>query len=236
MRHALVIGSLVLGLSSAVGGAQEPPDLEFNPATGQVESVDVTDDAAHRIRHVADRGQGRNRTVTIVSADQGERPRIAIQGSGDSWVVWSAGTSPNGLFYAKRTLQTETWSGPVALSSPADDGRDPEIVSHGPGIWIAYEIRLGATRSLVVTGVIDTPEPMPCTTPIATTLFEGDLDLALHSAGEHLWATWVQNAESVGWSVRNPQTGQWSAPQLVPVVLPGIEAALSTVEAIVTQP
>ena len=68
-----------------------PPDLEFNPVSGYVESVDIDSDSNDRVRYVEDEGQGERGSATLVpaasAAASAADPRIAIDTNSDTWVV-----------------------------------------------------------------------------------------------------------------------------------------------------
>jgi hypothetical protein len=242
MRHtSCCFGSALLSLQFLFGAdaaalAQELPDLERNPVSTFLESVDVTNDSAHQIRHVIDPGHGHARTVTLVSTVAGTGPHVAIETDGDSWVVWGDGATPGHLFYAKRTYSTGSWSAPMALSTSTDDSANPEIVQQGNAIRIAYDIRNGSAHTVVATGVLDTPEPIPPVDPITTVLYTGDVDIALESLSGHLWVSWADSASQVGWSESSSATGLWDLPQYESYGLGGTAVAREAIRTIVTAP
>jgi hypothetical protein len=223
----------VAGLASAPGPAQESPDLELNPVTGYVESVDTASGSGNRVRHVIDQGPGQQRILTLVSSGAGLRPRITIDPDGNSWVIWGVDGSTDGVAYAKRANSTGAWSGEVAVSDPEDDSRSPEIVAHGGAIWLAYEIDDGSTVSIVVASVIDSPEPIPQITPLGSTSYSGNLDLMLHSEDGHLWLSWVDSSTEVGWSEFDAASETWGFEEFESYSGTTVEAARDEIRALV---
>jgi hypothetical protein len=223
---------LVIVIGEPVFGS-EPPDLELNPVTRFVESVDTVANADERVRHVDDAGQGGSRTVSLISAGTGANPRIAITPSGTSWVVWWHDAAIDEIRFSHRDPTTKLWSAEAVMSSAGEDSRNPEIVHHDGETWVAYEVANGGMTLVTVTGIIDDPDPIPDHTPIATTAYTDGVDVLVHSESGHLWVTWVDSTIHVGWSERNATTGLWSLPQQEPYVSDGITAARDRIRATV---
>lgn len=219
---------IVASMSGAVAG--EPPDLELNPVTGYLESVDVADDSSSRIRHLVDEGQGGRRTSELISSGAGWSPRIAITASGKSWVVWWEDSASDEVYCRTRSGEPGTWSAVRRVSSVGEEGRHPEIVHHNGTAWIAYEITgSGGTKSVAVLGTIDDPEPIPTRTVIATTLWNGDVDVLIHAEPSHVWATWVDSSTHLGWSEWSSATGLWQLPQYESYATDSVEQARSRI-------
>lgn len=202
----------------------EPPDLELNPVTGSVEAVDVAQDGGNRVRHVVDKGQGADRTSELISSNAGAEPRIAINNSGASWVVWWRDGGTGEVIYRKRSPATG-WSAETILSNAGEDSRQPEIVQCGSSIWIAFEVVSGGVTSIAATGISDTPEPFPTRTIIATTPFVGGRDVLVHSGAGQVWVTWVDGPTHVGWSRYDVASGLWSPAAYKPYGATGVDVA-----------
>jgi hypothetical protein len=222
-----------MGLALIPGLAQEAPDLELNPVTGFVESVDTASGSGHRVRHVIDEGPGHARTLTLVSSGASLRPRITIDPDGNSWVIWWVDGATDGVAYAKHTNSTGAWTSEVAVSDPEDDRSSPEILAHGGAIWLAYEIQDGSTISVVVASVIDSPDPIPQITALGSTAYSGNLDLMLHSEDGHLWLSWVDSSTEVGWSEFDASTETWGFEDFESYSGTTVEAARDEIRALV---
>ncbi|HKQ60118.1 MAG TPA: hypothetical protein VJS92_02465 [Candidatus Polarisedimenticolaceae bacterium] len=203
------IGTLALVGTVAHSAPGETPDLESNPTTGYVESVDsaIPDGS---VRHVIDSGAWR--TSQMISASLAESPRIAIRSTGDSWVTWWRGGLPDGVYYRVRNHETGAWSAETRISLTTETSRHPEIVHDGTKGWVAYEVVSGSTTSIAVLGITDSPEPFPTRTIVASTTFGGDVDVLVHSISTHVWTSWVASSSQVGWSVYDHATDSWSSP------------------------
>ena len=213
-----------LGLAASLAAA-EVPDLELNPVTGHVESVDVAPDAGGLVRHVTD--AGRVRTSALISTAAGQSPRIAITGAGDSWVVWWQDAAVDKVFYAVRDHASGAWSAPQQASGAQQNSRFPEIAHDGTTAWIGYEVKLGGTTSIAVVGIIDSPEPFGKI--VVTTNSTLPLDLEVHAESGHVWVTWVDSLTSMGWSEYDAASGLWSLPQYQPCVAATVDLALEAI-------
>jgi hypothetical protein len=198
MRYSVALSSLfLLSLPGTVAPAVAEPDLELNPSTGNVESVDVDESSGGRVRHTDDEGHGGARTVTLLSTDEAEDPRIAIdKASGDSWVVWWKDTSVAEVRYSRRDVETGQWSAEAVISEAGEDSRDPEIVHQAGTAWIAYEVH-GNDVAIAVVGIIDDIEPIVRTT-LDSTPYTGNVDVLAHGEASHVWVTWIDSATHVG--------------------------------------
>ena len=73
----LVVAVSLLGVQIAWA---DVPDLELNPVSGNVESVDIATGSNDRVQHVEDEGQGERGSSTLVSTASAANPRIAKGG------------------------------------------------------------------------------------------------------------------------------------------------------------
>lgn len=208
--------------------ADEAPDLELNPVTGFLESVDIATGAGHRVRHVVDKGQGGGRTSSYASSSAARSPRIAIRSTGESWVVWWEDAATDRVLYARRNPDTGAWTTEAVLSASGEDSQYPEIVHNGSTAWVAYQVASGTSTSIEVRSVIDDPEPIDV---IATTTFTGDVDVLVHAESNHVWVTWVDSASYVGWSER--QSSAWATAQYQSYAGSTVEAARAAIRATV---
>ncbi len=236
MRTYLALGTaLALGVATVAVRADDPPDSELNPVTGYTETVDVAYASGQRVRHTVDRGQ-QGRSVALVSTSAGANPRIAISSSGDSWVVWSTDNATSGVFYRVRDLQTGTWSEEELLSHPAENSRDPEIVHAGNATWVVYQITTASSTAIAVTGIADDAEPFPTVNIVATTGYAGEVDALVHAEAGHVWVTWADAGQVVGWSEYDAATGTWGAPTFESSAGVGLGAARAGIRAAILIP
>jgi hypothetical protein len=129
---------------------------------------------------------------------------------------------PNG------TLGTERLA-----SDPDEDSRNPDLVLFGIP-YLLYEIHGGSAIGVAVQAILDEPDPIGTRTVLGTSAFSGDVDARIHAAGGHLWATWVDAADSLGFSVFDSAEQKWSDPQFEDVLDEDFQAAREAVEAAVT--
>jgi len=229
--RTIVAAAFVVSSAGAIG-ASEPPDLELNPVTGFVESVDIAEQSGDRVRHVVDEGQAGSRTATLISAASGASPRIAISGDGDSWVVWWRDSSTDEVRYTYFDSSTGTWNAEAVISESDEDSRYPELVHHASTTWVAFEAEDGSGDTIIaVTGVIDSPEPFGTRVAIASTDFSGELDVQIQTASGHLWVTWVDSASEVGWSEYDPVSGTWDSPDYEDYTGSTVKAARESIQA-----
>jgi hypothetical protein len=234
VRRSLValFATSLVALPAAVA---EPPDLELNPATGNVESVDIDLASGSRVRHVFDRGQGGLGTNMTVSAPLANNPRIAITPEGDTWVVWWKSGVAAEVWLRVRDLGTGTWGTETRVSDPAAASRYPEIVHSGGVAWIAFEVEGGAGWTITLAGISDSPEPIDLLA-VASTSYAGDRDVLAHTAAGHLWVTWVESDTHVGWSEYDEASESWGEPGYESYAGTTVEHARSAIEAAVVGP
>lgn len=190
--------------------SDDPPDMEVNPLTGNIESVDSTTETAYKIRYIEDPGPGHQIDISTISGADSAHPRIAIDGQGTSWVVWWDSAAGE-VRIKSRDPQTGLWSTDELISDPAETSERPEIVIDGSTAWVGYEIRFARSFSIATVGIIDGPEPVSARTVVATTDFTGDLDTLIHTEDGKVWTTWVDSQSEVGWSQYDAASGVWSA-------------------------
>jgi len=230
VRAFRVLASLLLSAVLVPVASAEPPDLELNPVTGYVESVDIDAASGFRVRHVVDRGQGGLGTNTTISSPSANNPRIAIESTGNTWVVWwKAGVTPE-VYLRVRDLGTGTWNAETRISNALETSRCPEIVHDGGTAWVVFEVEIGTSSVVKVTGISDGPEPIGGPLAVASTAHAADLDVLAHSVSGHVWITWVDSETHVGWSEYDHVAETWDVPHFESYVGTSVAAARSAIE------
>jgi hypothetical protein len=222
-------------LLSSPALAWDPPDSQVDPETGLIHTVDSAASGGHDvIRHIVDAGQGPAVSGEISGGNADFSPHLAIDDDSDVHVAWQRDLTldqirvvvvrPNG------TLGTERLA-----SDPDEDSRNPDLVLFGIP-YLVYEIHGGDGVAVAAQPVLDEPDPLGARTLLGTSGFSGDVDARIHAAGGHLWATWVDATDSLGFSVFDPAEQKWSDPQFEDVVDENFQAAREAVEAAVSGP
>jgi hypothetical protein len=129
----------------------------------------------------------------------------------------------------KRISSTGSWSNERALSLPGESGRNPHLAHDGVRSWVAYEVVDQGTGCSIRAGVItDEPDPIDCHT-LATTTYNGPLDLLVHTSAGRVWVTWVDGLTTVGWSRYDQSSGLWTPANYEPSV-DSVQAARNRIE------
>lgn len=223
------------GLASVI----DLPDLEVNPETGYIESVESTlVGSNYDVRLVVDQGEGGSRSVLFLTNDSADdqAPRLAIKGNGESWVVWWRDSSTDGIYFRRRDLNTGAWAPETRISLDGQSSRRPKIVHDGSSTWIAYEFDSGNHTAIAVVGIGDSPEPFPTWSALATTSLSGDVGVLVHSASANVWVTWVDSAQDMGWCEYDKTALQWGAVNHEPYAIGGVLAATDRIQATVLGP
>jgi hypothetical protein len=191
----------VIGLATVAAFGVDPPDLEINSLTGLVETVDATWSGTNfNIRYSIMNGAGSLASSVLLSSNSANDldPRIAINPSGNAYVVWWRDTPTDKILFRKRTLATGLWAGEQTVGMPSESNARPRIAIAGGSPWVAYQIQGARSRSIGAQIIADGPEPFRII--LATTSFGGDLDIQIHSVSGHLWVTWVDTSQRVGYA------------------------------------
>lgn len=228
LPSAAVGVAIVLCADAAPALATDPIDLDLNPVTGLIEAVAVSSTDGDRLRHLEDPGQGDAVVDTFVSADPAADSRIAIKATGESWVVWQDEITSQ-IRYSYRDSTSRTWTLETTLSLPGEISGHPTVVHNGSETCVAYEIGLGAGRSVVATRIEDSPEPFPTRTILATTASAGELSLTLHAEAGQVWLTWRDLPGLVTWSKYDRVNGSWTAPQVESIGVSPVSSALTEI-------
>ena len=204
MTHAAIRPLAVcaaIGLATVAALGVDPPDLEINSLTGLVETVDATWSGTNfNIRYSVMNGAGSLTSSVILTSNSADDldPRIAINPGGNAYVVWWRDIATDKIFFRKRTLATGTWASEQPIGQANESNSRPRIAMAAATPWVAYQIQGARTRSVGAQIIDDTPEPFR--TILGTTSFGGDLDVQINSVAGHLWVTWVDNTQRVGYA------------------------------------
>ena len=225
---AQVLVSIFSILLPGLALAPELPDSELNAISGFIEITDTAlDGPDYDVWHMINPGEGEGLVVTQLTTNAIDdlAPRIAISPNGDTWVTWWRDSATRQVLIRKRTYSSGSWSGETLVSEASETSRHPEVVHDGTKPWVAYEFAQAEGTSIAVRRVIDDPDPFPTRTVLATTTYNGDLDVLIHTEPNNLWITWVDDTTFVGWCEYNYATGTWSAPSYESYTSDSISAA-----------
>lgn len=230
------LGVLVIVVAAVIVWAVELPDSEVSPVTGNIETVDAPSEEGNKVRHVVDSGKGAGNSATMISTHAASAPRIAITTAGDTWVVWWRDTSVDRVYLTIHDLQEETWSLEKTFSQPAEESRYPEIVHDASAAWIVYQIDTGSGSEIAGLSIIDSGDPWPTRTIIASSTATGDLDVRIHAEDGNVWTTWVDSTSDVGWSEYDAVTDSWDLPQYESYAASDVPTARANIRATVLGP
>jgi hypothetical protein len=203
----------VVGWSCWAAFAVDPPDVRINPATGLIETVDATwSGTGYDVRHTVSNGKGQIYSSTLLSSSKLNDldPRIAVLSSGGAYVAWWRDTTPNVTVFRARTGATGSWGSERTVGFTSESNSHPRLANDGIHVWVAYQIQSSKERSVGAQIIDDDPEPVR--TIIATTSYTGDLDIQLPAEAGHLWVTWIDTAQRVGYSEYLHDKGFWTIP------------------------
>ena len=210
------ITTVLLVLSVAIVApcllADESPDARVNPQTGGIEISDpVWTDNNYNIRYVVAPGkQAQVSDVTTNPADD-RGPRMAIAPNGDAYVVWWRDVATPQVLIRRHDHAEGSWSAESVLSDTDQPGQAPQIVHDGADAWVAFSELSGQTQIIRAGAIEDTPDPFGVFCEIGSTEFGGALDLQIHAASGHLWATWTDSDLDVAWSEYDYTSATWGS-------------------------
>lgn len=221
-----VLSAFVLAVASVLP-ASDPPDSKVNPQSGFIETADsYWSGSDYSVRHTIHRGEGQPPIVTALTSSGLDEmgSRLAISGSGDSWVVWWRDDTTDEVLIRKRTYSTGSWDSARRVSDASESSRGPEIVFDGSHPWVVYEATAQGGTEVSVAIIDESPDPI---SPLGlrVTSFAGDVDPIIQSDSGHLWVSWVDSATNVGWCEYDYQTGTWSSPSYESYTSDSLEAA-----------
>ena len=204
---------LFIGFNGLLVWATDPPDSEVNPENSYIETVDATlATNQYDIRHVSDPGGGLGRDISTVSDSSLDdlSPRLAISDDGDTWVTWYRDDAKDKVFLRKRTYPGGTWDDERLVSEKTENSWRPEIVHDGTLIWVAFEFEETGGTGIGVNGIMDDPNPIGARISLRTTGYTGDVAVMIHAESTHLWVTWVDSDDDVGWSEYDYSSETWA--------------------------
>jgi hypothetical protein len=207
-RRVLLPAALALVWTVALA---DPPDSTVNPATGDIEVVDVfAAGGGTHVRHTRNQGQQSLEVTDLSTGSVTEvSPRVAVSPEGVVWATWwRDGTTRQVL--VRKHPQGSTWEPERLVSNPAQSSKKPQIVHDGTSPWIAYEYASGNATAIAIAPIIDGPDPITPVTLESTSYT--NVDVHVHAMSGHLWVTWVDSASKVGWSEYDYENEQWSVP------------------------
>jgi hypothetical protein len=202
-----------IGWACCAALAVDPPDLRINPASGLIETVDATwSGSNYNVRYTVVNGAGQQSTSLLLSTNSANDldPRISISNAGDAVVAWWRDSAPGVLVYRKHAFTAGDWGAERTAGLATENNSRPRLAFAGDKIWVAYQIQYSKSRAIGAQIIDDDPEPFRSI--VATTSYTGDLDLTLQFEGGHLWTTWIDTSQRVGYSEYVFQKGQWSVP------------------------
>ena len=214
MDKTNTIALLALVLVAGIAFASDPPQSAVNPQNQQVETTDATPDTVDLdIRVTVDPGQGQPPVTTFLTSNSEEdrSPRIAIKDNGDSWVAWWRDVATDEIVVRRRLHGQSTWESEQIASDNGESSRAPVIAFDGNAGFIAYELDAsGGDTSIALVQIDSEPDPYQTREIFHTTAYGGDVDVDIQAVDGHLWISWVDSAEDVGWSEYDEATDNWS--------------------------
>ena len=227
----VVLLAVGFGFGSVFAQSVDPPDAKINPVSLEIEIADpVWSETNFDIRYVVN--PGRNATTFDLAVHPADdlRPRLAIGPNGDAWVVWWRDLATPQILLRTHDYASDTWSVEAVAGLP---GRNPDIAFDGTRAWIAYEATDSAGTVVTLDALDDTPDPVSLTSSVATTTYQGQMDLQLHVKAGRLWVTWIDSDSEIGWSLYDAATEFWGLPGYENYASQGSKQALSQIESVV---
>jgi hypothetical protein len=216
----------VFGWACWAAFAVDPPDVRINTATGLIETVDATwSGTNYEVRHTLENGEGQLVSSFLLSANSTNDldPRIAVSSSGNAYVVWWRDTSPNVVVFRARAGGTGRWGGERTAGLATESNSRPRVANDGFHSWVVYQIQSSKERCVGAQIIDDDPEPVR--TIVASTAYQGDLDLQLSAEAGHLWVTWIDTGSRVGYSEYLREKGYWTLPAYESFATDSVSAA-----------
>ena len=228
IRRCSAIAAIVLG--SAAAYCVDPPDLRINSVSGLIEIVEATWSGSNfNVRYTQATSDGEFRSSQPITSNAANDldPRIASAPSGDAVVVWWRDLKVDAVVYRKRSQATGAWSPERTVGRITESGSHPRIACFGVEPWVAYQIQGSKSRSVGVQIIDDDPEPFRSI--IATTSYNGDLEIQIDAELDHLWVTWIDSASHVGFSEYDSEAKLWAVPKFEPFSADSVMAARSRI-------
>lgn len=206
------VAVLVLIVATVVMSG-DPPDSKLNPGTGYIETVDsVWGGSRYDVRHTLDKeGQPSESGWVSTNTDDDLGPRIEIDSADDTWVVWWRDKTTDEVWFRSRDVSTGDWGNERRASSSTESSRNPEIVHDGTDTWVVFEFDDSGDTGIGVLAIVDEPAPMGSRKKLATAIYTGSVDARIHYESSHLWVSWVDDSDDVGWSEWDYTSESWSS-------------------------
>lgn len=232
MRRAICRYAVIAAIALASVGAfgVDPPDARVNPVTETIETVDATwSGSNYNVRYTEQTSGGEQLSSLLLTtaAANDLDPRIASALNGDAAVVWWRDLTTDAVVYRKHYYATGTWSPERIAGGITKSNSHPRVVYASDNPWVAYQVQNSKNRSVGCQIIDDTAEPIPSI--VATTAYNGDLDIRLHAESGHLWVTWIDASSQVGYSEYLYGSQYWALPAREPFSAGGVLAALSRI-------
>lgn len=210
-RFSPLFLTFAAALTLAFAGSASPPDSEFNPALGVIETVDATTvTSGYEIRLTTDQGPGQPTKSVLLSTSPLDDldPRIATDATGGAWVAWWRDGQTDEILLRRR-MARGAWSAEFLVSEKGEDSRSPSIAFDGQRGWIAYCIHGPESVSIAVRSG-DGAVPWPSRQILHSTYFGGNVEPEIYAKNGKLWVTWIESQNSLGWREYDYATQKWS--------------------------
>lgn len=238
-RHVVfaALAAVAAAASSAPSArATAPPDSATNPQSGYIETASIAWNGHDVVRVTVNRGSLPSVTTTLETClDECDEPRIAIDGSGATWVAWSR-TSAGEIVVRRHAYGATSWSAAVVVSGSGEYAAHPSIAVAGSTLAVAYVTESESSSSVHAGIISDEPTPIAGMTLGSTGTESASVDARVSSESGDTWVTWIDDSGDVAWSQRDPSTGEWSAPSYQEHGPDGSEEARSQIRSLVLTP
>jgi hypothetical protein len=225
----------VAGWACSAAFAVDPPDLRINVLSGLIETVDATwSGANYNVRYTVMNGAGQQSGSILLTTNSANDldPRISISTAGDAYVAWWRDTAANVIVFRRHTYATQAWSAEIPVGIATESNSRPRL-AYGPDghLNVAYQIQSKKSKSVAAQIIDDDPEPMRAI--VATTTNMGDLDIQIQAVSGHLWITWIDTSQRVGYSEFVYEKGMWSVPSYQSYAIDSVATARARIQALI---
>ncbi len=158
-------------------------------------------------------GTGWTPAMTLTNNDIDDMdPAIAFTAAGDRLVSWWRSESDRQVWFLEKPAGAG-WHAAERVTQRPHTGRLPGITEVSGEILTAYQAKDGELTKVTVSARSDGWDPLV----IASVSYQGPgndgaIFVRIHSRQGQIWVDWIDGPGVMGYSVRDPQTGIWSAP------------------------